>query len=146
MTNVRLPRDDRPPKLIYFSMRVGGESSDNAEVIAAVRQLLNARDEFLAPPEWHDLRVDLTFDIPGPFSGPDYHGMRTGSFFRKDGVLVVQAAVPAGLTPGGIPGYLMATLREMVELAKGYVRRRRLPLSTDAIERAAAELGEGILS
>ena len=55
-------------------------------------------------------------------------------------MLQVQAAVPGELTAADMPGYLGAVLGQMVETVMGYVKRRKLALSTDALERAVGEL------
>ncbi len=140
MTNLRLPPDDRPPKLVYFSMRVGGDSRDNRRMREAIRHLGNLSDELLALPKSDDLRVDLTFDIPGPYTSPDYDGIRTGSFFRKDHLLVVQVSVPAGIAAADISSYLMNTLSQTVEPVQDFAKRRKLALSVEAFERAIHRL------
>jgi hypothetical protein len=134
MTNVKLPRDEASPKLVYFSMRVGGDSLENQQVQASIRGLTKIRDELVDAPEIGDLRVDLTFEIPGPYYGPDYPGLRTGSFFRKDRVLVIQIAVPRDVAD--ISRYLVDILHQASEIARGFARRRKLTLSPEAFERA----------
>lgn len=40
------------------------------------------------------LKLDLAFHIPGNMLKPDFYGVRTGSYFKKMSILVVQIALP----------------------------------------------------
>jgi hypothetical protein len=132
--------ENEPVNLVSISMRTGGESRENEAIVAAIKDLWRRLDEVSSAPHEADLRVVLMFDIPGPRLPVDYEGVRTGSFFRSKDALEVQAAVPDELTAADMPGYLSAVLSEMVDAAKAYAKRRKLPLSTEALERAVGEL------
>ena len=126
--------------IVTIGERLGGPRGSYPEAEAAADAVfwLTERLRPLAGPD--DLRINLVFDIPGPILPVDYEGVRTGTFSRAKRMLQVQAAVPDELTAADMPGYLSAVLSEMVDAAKGYVKRRKLPLSTEALERAVSKL------
>ena len=131
---------ENPTQLLYVSAFLGGQRGSYTEAEAAVDELFRLKEEVCPPPGTADLKIQLIFDIPGPMVPVDYEGVRTGRFSGAKQMLVVQVAVPEGLTGSEIRRYLREALGEMVELAKAYVKRRKLPLSTEALERAVGEL------
>ena len=131
---------DEAAKLLYVSMVVGGKTPENARVISAIDELTRTVDELCPAPRPDDLRIDLIFDVPGPILGNDYEGNRNGRFVPQKCLLVVQAAVPAEIEGEDIPNYLKKALADTIGVAKAYAKRRKLPLSTDALERAVGEL------
>ena len=126
--------------LLYIGMRIGGEGIENEHVVAAIRELRQRLDEVEQTPDLADLSIDLVFDVPGPILPVDYEGVRTGRFSIIERMLQIQVAVPDEITGPDMPHYLTEVLTQMVDAAKGYVKRRKLPLSTDALERATSEL------
>ena len=135
-----VPNEDEATQLLYVSAFLGGQRGSYAEAEAAVDELFRLKEEVCPPPGTGDLRIQLIFDIPGPMVPVDYEGVRTGRFSGAKQMLVVQVAVPEGLTGSEMRRYLREALGEMVALAKAYVKRRKLPLSTEALERAVGEL------
>ena len=135
-----IPNEDGSPKLLYISERLGGWRGAKGDVEAALDELFRLRDEACPPLGSEDLRVDLVFDVPGPILPVDYEGVRTGRFSMVEHMLQIQVAVPDEITGPDMPRYLSEVLTQMLELAKAYVKRRKLPLSTEALERAISEL------
>jgi len=133
---------DRPPKLLYISDRIGGESRDNSDVMAAIDALFRMVDEACPPPGPEDLRIDLTFDVSGPLFAFDYEGVRTGRFVPTKRLLVVQAAVPIDLKAQEAPQFFQEVLSRTVDLARQFVEPRKLSVSTNAVEQAVSALIE----
>ena len=131
--------DERPPELLYVGMRIGGGVFEKPDVEAAIDELTRVKHD-LPRPGPDDLRIDLVFDIPGSILPVDYEGVRTGRFSMVKRMLQIQVAVPDEITGPDMPHYLTEVLTQMVDAAKGYVKRRKLPLSTEALERAVGEL------
>jgi hypothetical protein len=125
---------------MYFSMRIGGDSPDNKRLRLAIQELNSIIEEVAPPATSADLQVDLTFDIPGPYSAPDYQGMRTGSFFRKKHILVVQVATPRQIDPAEIPNYLTTVLEETIPMVQGFAKRRNVTLSLENFIRAVGAI------
>ena len=136
-----IAEDEKPPELVYVGMRLGGGVLEKpyVEIERAIGELRRTKHELQAPgPE--DLRIDLVFDVPGSLWRPRYEGVRTGRFSMVERMLQIQVAVPDEITGPDMPHYLTEVLTQMVDAAKGYVKRRKLPLSTEALERAVGEL------
>jgi hypothetical protein len=45
------------------------------------------------------LSVNVVYQIPGQFLDPEFEGVRTGRFSRKEALLLVQAALPRKVAP-----------------------------------------------
>ncbi|HLB49909.1 MAG TPA: hypothetical protein VJL59_23060 [Anaerolineales bacterium] len=129
-------------KLLYISERIGGESQENAEVLAAIRQLWQGKDQMSPTAGSGDLRIDLVFDVPGPILGVDYEGVRTGRFSRALRMLQMQVAVPAGLSGSEIPSFLTEMLARTAAVAKDFIEPRKTGLSADAVETLIKQLIE----
>lgn len=81
------------------------------------------------------LAVNVVYQIPGELVRPDFTGVRSGRFSRKDRRLLVQAALPAD-PAADADAEVRALLREAVTLAEDYARKEGL------IDRELAELQE----
>jgi hypothetical protein len=137
---------EAPPKPLYVSMIIGGSSRENASAIAAVNAVGRLSDELSERVEPEGLKVDLTFHVPGPIVSPDYEGVRTGRYVPAKELLVVQAAVPVPLNRERAQAFMADVLRRTAELATGYVERRKLGLSTAAVEKMITEMLEELHS
>lgn len=72
---------------------VAGGPGSSVEWTEAVKRLgrrvMELRDDVESP-----LSVNVAYQIPGQFLQPDFDGVRSGQFSRKEGRLVVQVALP----------------------------------------------------
>ena len=143
---------ERPWRTLYVSAVLGGRGA-LADVEAAVRRLAGVvrREEEADPAEdpASEATVDATFHLPGPLVRPDYEGIRTGRWVKAKRLLVVQIAVPEEISgrPDAIEDFLGSSLVGAVDLATGYLAKRRLAYSLDragrVAKRSAAALREG---
>jgi len=82
---------------LALGMVVGGPGA-SVQWSEAVQQLgrrvMELREGVDSP-----LSVNVVYQIPGQFLQPDFEGVRSGYFSRKEGCLLVQVALPA--TPAG---------------------------------------------
>lgn len=86
------------------------------------------------------LRVNVVFFVDGRVRRNDFTGVRTGSFFRKESLLIVQAAIYPG--PGGHPAtggevraVVVPLLWECVDVAEAWARKKGIAESLPGIRR-----------
>jgi hypothetical protein len=80
------------------------------------------------------LRVNIVFHVTGPMFQPDYDGVHATRLDRKNGHLLVVAAVPPELTYDQVSAYAAGVLRAATREAREYVAKRKLPLKLDHVE------------
>ena len=71
------------------------------------------------------LNVNVIFQVPGNILKPDFDGVRTGYFSKKESSLIVQAALPED-APDDVDDYLKRMLDAAVDEAERWAQRRRL--------------------
>src|SRR5262249_4949950 len=123
--SVKVAADERIHKPLGVSLRIGGESAENQAAIAAIHGVGRIADDVCEHIEHKVLHVELTFDVPGPITAPDYTGLRTGTYFRDHEFLIIQVAVPMPFPQDHAVDYMVGVLEQMLDLARGYVKRRR---------------------
>lgn len=76
------------------------------------------------------LNINVVFHVLGSILAPEYSGSRTGSFRKRDCLLMVQVALPIE-APEDQAGYLVAAVRDALETVEVWNRRkdRRFDLS-----------------
>lgn len=119
---------------------LGGPEGSYPEAEAVSDELFRMKEELCPPPGPADLRIQLVLDIPGPLWAVDYEGVRKGSFSSTKRMMAMTVAIPPELSIPEIRKYLGDALAETIDLAKSYVKRRKVALSTGALERAINEL------
>jgi hypothetical protein len=71
------------------------------------------------------LAVNVVFQIPGKFLTPDFQGVRSGRFSRKERALLVQVALPT--EPSSTPDVdLTDYLRTAVAVAEDFAQQEAL--------------------
>ena len=78
------------------------------------------------------LSVNVIFQVPGHILHPDFEGVRTGYYSRKQRALIVQAALPVD-PPDDIDAYLKDVLSAAIREAEQWAKRRRVAPSLDAL-------------
>ena len=62
--------------------------------------------------------INPIFIVPGSLLGPDFDGLKTGHFSRREKGLVIQVAVPKAVAEGvEVERFIVASLRDCVRLA-----------------------------
>lgn len=132
---------DEAPASLSLGVIVGGVSPDGTQWSNAVKRLalavIDVRAGFVA-----DVNINIEFHVPGPVLQPDFAGVRSGAFRKKDRWLKIQAAVPHG-PPGSNPDAVVMDLAVLaVAEAEAWGRRRRQPVDPQpfyALLRAASQ-------
>ena len=88
--------------------------------MALGRRVKKLRSEVSSP-----LAVNVVFQLPGRFLTPEFVGVRSGTFSRKERLLMVQVAVPA--EPTSTPDTdVRILLRDAVELAENFAQQEAM--------------------
>jgi len=106
---------EQPP--LDISVVAGGTIGTRAwmeSIRAIVRRLVSIRSEYSTP-----LSLQVVFQIPGAVLRPDFSGVRTGTFSRRERRLVVQVAVPEQLQ-GDRQAWVIGMLKEAVSQAEEF--------------------------
>jgi hypothetical protein len=103
---------------------VGGATPENRAWRDAIKELtarvVATRSRVEAP-----LNVNIVFHVPGNVVRPNFGGVRTGQFSRRDALLMVQVALPDEAPPDPI-GYLRDAASAAVEEAGRWAEKRRV--------------------
>jgi hypothetical protein len=79
-----------------------------------------------------DISVNVEFHIPGSILVPDFEGVRTGYFRKRDRLLKVQVALAPDAPPDP-RGVLIAMIRLAFDAVDAWSIRRRIPAHTAAL-------------
>ena len=104
---------------LHIGMITGGPDAEHSRFDAIERTIarlvIGTRDE---SPIAIGGSVDLVFHVPGSITKPDYEGIRTGRFSRKDEMIQIQVSVPEEVVNSEDPApFIFASMREAVEMA-----------------------------
>ncbi len=75
------------------------------------------------------LNVNVVFQVPGRYLEPEFDGVRTGRFSKRDAHLLVQVALPAE-PPDDAAFYLRTAMVAAVDEAETWNVRRRKGFDT----------------
>jgi hypothetical protein len=85
------------------------------------------------------LNVNVLYQVPGNILRPDFEGVQTGHYSKKESSLIVQAALP-GDAPDDIDGQLRRLLVAAVNEAEEWARRRNIAPDLKALRELVAQL------
>lgn len=116
---------DEPVEPLSIGVVFGGSQEvDEAwrpETQSLMKAVIEAREGLVSP-----LSVNVVFHVEGRLLPPvAFEGVRTGSYSRKLTLLMVQAAVPRE-PQDDRRGVLLSLLREAVDEAEAFARRRKI--------------------
>jgi hypothetical protein len=116
---------DEPVEPLSIGVVFGGSQDvDEAwrpETQRLMKAVMEAREGLVSP-----LGVNVVFHVEGRLLPPvEFEGVRTGRYSRKLTLLMVQAAVPPE-PQDDRRGVLMSLLREAVDEAELFARRRKI--------------------
>lgn len=115
---------DEPVHVLSIGSVEGGSSPWIAiwreALTRLTRRVAESREGISSP-----LNLNVVFQIPGDLLKPEFEGVRTGRFSRKEGLLMVQVALPEQ-PPEDVNAELKGRLMAAVEEAERWARRRRL--------------------
>jgi len=70
------------------------------------------------------MTVNVLFQVPGHILQPDFEGIRTSSFIKRENGLIVQVALPSE-TPPNANRYVWEQLLEAVKLAEEWAQKKK---------------------
>lgn len=85
------------------------------------------------------LNVNVIYQIPGNILRPDFEGVRTGHYSRKDSSLIVQAALPED-APDDVESHIKSLLVAAIDEAEEWTRRRSVAPDLQALRQLAGQL------
>lgn len=120
-----------PAQALSIGAVIGGSTPQNARweagIIRLTRRVSAARGSLTAP-----LNVNVVFHVPGDILQPEFVGVRTGSYRKRDSLLMVQVAVPAD-EPPDVDRALLALVSDALAEAERWARRRRVVHDLEAL-------------
>jgi hypothetical protein len=95
-----------------------GASREWSEVVRQLgRRVVAMRDGLSSP-----LAINVVYQIPGRFLEPEFEGVRSGRFSRKEALLLIQVALPNN--PDADASFeVRRLLRDAVALAEDFARQ-----------------------
>jgi hypothetical protein len=110
---------------------------------AICRQMERYKKDLIDP---KDGSLNVVFVYPGSLGGPDFVGVRTGSFSKKMKMLVVQVAVPADVISSKdfVKHYLLF-LKDALEKGKKYLDKKGISFSLEDHIALAEKSVEGLV-
>jgi hypothetical protein len=93
---------------------------------------LSDRFELLSAGVESPLKVNVSLHVPGSVLSPDYEGVRTGSFSKKQNLLRVQIALPL-LAPEDPRKFLQDRMFEAIDAAEALAIRRKYATNLNAL-------------
>ncbi|NNB87772.1 hypothetical protein D7X99_16180 [Corallococcus sp. AB032C] len=101
--------------MMYIGAVFGGPELADAPIEKAIRLIGKAR----GPIEKSDSgALDIVFHVPGSLLKPEFTGVRTAKFSRKERMLMLQIAVPEEQVHTPDVRWLLDAIREAVRLAR----------------------------
>ena len=117
---------------IYVGAVLGGPDTRESRAVLAIQGIsrIGARRRKLTPLEGGS--IDLVFHVPGSLIRPDYEGLRTGKFSRKQQMLMIQVAVPEVELEAEDPErFIFWAMREAVAMTAPAFKKAKIPFSAD---------------
>lgn len=118
------------PELLSLGIIGGGRTPSNEYVTEALMVLMRTVRARRTQHPNEGLRINIVFQIPGPFSKPDFEGVFPARYARKTNHLLVNAAVPESLQADQVRAFFVKVLRDTKEAAAEYLRKRRIDVDT----------------
>lgn len=78
--------------------------------------------------------LNAVFHLPGRVVRPDYAGLRTAKFSRKQETLMVQVAVPESIVDSSDDAFVFGALRQAAKLAAPVFAKANIPFAPEEFE------------
>ena len=119
--------------MLYIGEIRGGPELDNAPIINAISRLFSLKGS--DGPEL-GTSLDIVFQIPGSVFSPEFEGVRTGRFSRKEQILQIQIAVPKEMVyenEDDALSFCFEALRTASGLAAERLKKAKAPFNEAAL-------------
>lgn len=113
--------------MIYIGRVYGGPELRGSAIDRCISKLVKLRGSGV---EGEAGSLDIVFHVPGSIDGPDYAGVRTGRFSKKERMLQIQVSVPREIVAAeepAIEAFLLQALTEAIEIARPVFSRASIP-------------------
>jgi hypothetical protein len=103
--------------MIHIGRVYGGPELRGSTIDRAISKLVKLRGTGV---EGEAGSLDVVFHVPGAVQAPDFTGIRTGRFSKKERMLAVQISVPQPIVEAEEPEiekFLLGALRTSIDLA-----------------------------
>lgn len=125
-------------KTFSIGVIVGGLTRDSKSweehIVALMNDVKQAREGIAS-----DLNLNVEFQVTGHLLAPDFEGVRTGAFRKKDSLLKIQVAVPA-MASDSPRDDLIDFLWKAVDEAEAWTIRRKLKFDLTPLREIVARL------
>jgi hypothetical protein len=106
--------------MIGIGVQMGGPEQRDSVVKAVLLKAMQTAERVRDPSykDGTEAWINPIFIVPGSLLQPDFDGMKTGHFSRREKGLVIQVAVPNAVAEGAdVERFVVASLRDCVRLA-----------------------------
>lgn len=117
-------------KTFSIGVIVGGMTRDSKsweeQIVTLMNDVKQAREGTTS-----DLNLNVEFHVPGNILAPEFEGLRTGTFRKRDNLLKVQVAVPATFSESPREDLITYLWQAIDEVEDWAIRRKfKIDLST----------------
>lgn len=119
---------DEPVKVLSLGSVIGGRTFANRGWSEAIRELTRQIARHRDGVE-SDISVNIEFHVPGNLLRPEFEGVRTGAFRKKDSLIKVQVALPEQ-TPADTRSVLIREILAALDEVDAWASSRQQPVST----------------
>jgi hypothetical protein len=116
--------------MISIGAMYGGPELERSLSFRLITSVLDATDECTGSSACErdaSPAINVVYCVPGTLSSPDWEGVRSAKFSRKQQLLLVQVAVPSELVGSpALKEFLLGSLQKASEVAFEFFRRKRL--------------------
>ena len=118
---------------LYIGSVLGGPEISGSPVDTIITRLAKASHDYQ---QAHEIasegELDIVYHVPGSMMQPEFEGLRTGKFSRKEKMLMVQISVPTLFeNEKDLEKFLAEALREAIRLAKPIFKSTKIPFSQE---------------
>ena len=126
------------PKILSLGSVIGGRTQENRHwpdaILDLTKQIALRRARFTS-----DLKVNIEFYVPGNLFRPEFEGIRTGTFRKRDSLIKVQVALPEA-APANARTLLVDRILSALDEVDVWTARRQLPFSTTNLRLLMGEI------
>ena len=128
-----------PAKVLSIGSVIGGATAANRGWVDAIRVLTREIASRRAGIQ-SDINVNVEFHVPGNILAPDFDGVRTGYFRKRDRLLKVQVALPA-TAPDDPRAALIEAVGAALDATDDWALKKGQSIDTHALRTLLADFG-----
>lgn len=129
---------DEPVKVLSLGSVIGGRTSANRGWSDAIRGLTRDIADHREGVE-SNINVNVEFHVPGNLLQPEFEGVRTGTFKKKDSLIKVQVALPEE-PPSDARAFLLVCVRAALDAVDQWALRGKANVSTSNLRALVSDV------